>query len=450
MAVSIIYQRSKMKFYDREVELKKLDEIQLQSLQLAQMTAVTGRRRIGKTQLLLRSTEGKETLYFFVARKSEQLLCLDFQQEISEKLNIPFPGEINQFSRLFEYLMILSKERSFSLIIDEFQEFYNVSPSAYSEIQHYWDIHKDKSKINLIVSGSINSLMNKIFKNAKEPLFGRATNYLHIKPFTTKTLKNILFDHNPHFVVEDLLALYIFTGGVAKYVQLLMDNKVFDKEAMLNFIIREDSSFISDGKNILIEEFGKEYAIYFSILSCIARGENTRNKIESCIKREIGGYLTKLENDYQVIAKIAPIYSKVETKNIRYELIDNYLTFWFRFIFKYSYIIEIGGYDNLRKIVERDYATYSGKMLERYFKTFFAEEQTYTRIGSFWDRKGENEIDLILVNELNEQIDFVEIKRNPENIDSNKLRKKASHFLTINGELRKYKIGYKELSINDM
>ena len=39
-----------------------------------------------------------------------------------------------------------------------------------------------------------------------------------------------------------------------------------------------------------------------------------------------------------------PLFSKVETKNVRYSIEDNFLTFWFRFKYKYSHIIEIGGF----------------------------------------------------------------------------------------------------------
>lgn len=134
---------------------------------------MTGRRRIGKTQLLLKATEGQSTLYFFVARKAESFLCQDFAQEIKNKLDIPILGEVNSFGELFKYLMELSKTRSFNLIIDEFQEFYNIAPSVYSDVQHYWDVNKKQSKMNLLLSDSVNSLMHKIFQNSKEPLFGR-------------------------------------------------------------------------------------------------------------------------------------------------------------------------------------------------------------------------------------------------------------------------------------
>ena len=439
-----------MEFYNREEEIEKLLAIRQRSLKNAQMTVITGRRRIGKTQLLLKATEGQPTLYFFVARKAESFLCQDFALEIKDKLGIPILGEIGRFGELFRFLMELSKERAFNLIIDEFQEFYNIAPSVYSDIQHYWDVNKDQSKINLLLSGSVHSLMHKVFQNSKEPLFGRATALLRVNPFETSVLKEILTDHHPNYTPEDLLALYAFTGGVAKYVQMLMDSGSFTLEAMLNYIIKEDSTFIPEGKNMLIEEFGKEYANYFTILSAIARGENTRAKIEAVVNREIGGYLTKLEHDYDLISKVTPIFAKVETKNVHYTLRDNFLTFWFRFVYKYSYMVEVGGYEQLREVIERDYPTFSGKILERYFRSKYIEQKCFTRIGGYWDRKGENEIDMVAVNELDKTAKIVEIKRHTAKINLDKLREKGIQFVKASGELNGYEIAYKALSMKDM
>ena len=439
-----------MKFYNREKEILQLKEIQELSHQNAQLTVVTGRRRVGKTHMLLIATAGQPTLYFFVARKAERFLCQDFQQEVNEKLGIPILGEISSFGKLFEYLMVHSKEMSFNLIIDEFQEFSHIAPSVYSEMQHYWDLNKNESRINLIVSGSVFSLMHKIFHNSKEPLFGRATQMLKIRPFETSVLKEILTDHFPSWTSEDLLALYCFTGGVAKYVQMLMDGGAYTKQAMIDLMIKEDSLFLPEGKNMLIEEFGKEYTNYFTILSAIARGENTRRKIEAVVKREIGGYLTKMERDYSLISKTIPVFSKVETKNVRYTIEDNFLTFWFRFIYKYSHLIEIRGFRKLKEIISRDYFTYSGKILERYFRTRFIEEKNITIIGGYWDRKGKTEIDLIAVNELEKKAEIIEVKRNAANIEFDKLKEKSYHFKRSTGELMDYQIIYRGLSLDDM
>jgi hypothetical protein len=439
-----------MKFYDRDKEINRLQNIQNLSGDNAQFTVITGRRRIGKTHLLLEAIHNRPTLYFFVARKAESFLCQDFIQEVKKKLGIPVLGEVSSFGKLFQFLMEYSKNKPFNLIIDEFQEFYHVAPSVYSEMQHYWDVNKDESKINLIVCGSVFSLMHKIFENSKEPLFGRATQILKIRPFETHVLKEILKDHNPSWSSDDLLALYTFTGGVAKYIQLLMDGGAHTKQGMIDLIVEEDSPFLQEGKNMLIEEFGKEYATYFTILSAIARGENTRGKIENLVKREVGGYLTKMERDYNLISKATPIFSKVETKNVRYTTDDNFLTFWFRFIYKFSHIIEIGGFEQLKKIIERDYATFSGKILERYFYTQLAEEKRFTRIGGYWDRKGETEIDLIAVNELEKHAEFIEVKRNADQLNLEKLREKSYRFLRATGKLKNYQISYRGLSLDDM
>ncbi|MDR0829770.1 MAG: ATP-binding protein [Prevotellaceae bacterium] len=439
-----------MKFYNRENEIARLQEIQTQSIENAQFTVITGRRRVGKTQLLLKATEDVATLYFFVSRKAESYLCEDFQQEIAEKLQIPMLGNVGNFSQLFKFLMQLSATRPFNLIIDEFQEFLNINSSVFSDMQRDWDTLKANSKINLLVCGSVYSLMHKIFEDYNAPLYGRATGFLRLKPFKVSVLKEILTLNNPQFTAEDLLALYAFTGGVAKYVQLFVDNKALTLKKMLDLMLKEDSFFIADGKSMLVEEFGKDYAIYFTILSAIARGENTRAKIENIVGKEIGGYLTRMEHDYGLLSKNIPLFAKSETKNVRYVIEDNFLVFWFRFIYKYSYIIEIQQFDELRKIIERDYATFSGKVLEKYFREKQIEQGGITKIGGYWNKNGENEIDLIIVNETEKKAQIVEIKRNEKHIRYNLLKEKAAAMLMQTNELKNYEIEYKGLSMTDM
>ena len=180
-----------MKFYNREKELELLQEIAQLSQSASQMTVLTGRRRIGKTKLLLRATENMPCVYLFVSRKSENILCNQFASEASQALNVPI-GNYNRFADLLEHLMRISSLQPFTLIIDEFQEFVNIDKSIIGDIQRVWDLNKDKSRINLLASGSIYSMMQHIFENEKEPLFSRASNIIHLQSFKTDTLKEIL------------------------------------------------------------------------------------------------------------------------------------------------------------------------------------------------------------------------------------------------------------------
>ena len=439
-----------MRFYDREQEITFLRDTRETAARVARFTVLTGRRRIGKTTLIREAYRDKPFVYFFVARKAESDLCEVYLDEITEKLGIPTLGGSRHFKDIFRYLMQLSVTQSFTLVIDEFQDFYRVNKAVFSEMQDIWDEYEKKSHINLVVCGSIYSLMQKLFKDRKEPLYGRNTGELRLKPFRPSVLKQIMADAKPGYSSEDLLALFTFTGGVAKYVNQLVDAGALDKDAMIRHIISANSTFLNEGKNNLIEEFGKDYGIYFSILSCIARGKNTRSEIEDVIGKEVGGYLTNLEKEYELIAKRQPLFEKSATKNVRYELGDVFYCFWFRFIFKYSYIIEIENYAKLHEIVERDYNTFSGLMLERYFHRMAMESGEYTRLGRWWDRKGENEIDMIGEDELADCVTFFEVKRQADDISIGILKQKAEVMMRATGAFSGYDIKYQGMSMEGM
>lgn len=161
-------------------------------------------------------------------------------------------------------------------------------------------------------------------------------------------------------------------------------------------------------------------------------------------------YLARLENDYYILAQKRPIFAKPSSRQVRYYIADNFLSFWFRFVYKYQNFIESGNIEQLRVIIHRDYSTFSGLMLERYFRQRYVEEGQFTCIGGYWNRKGEDEIDLVAVNEMEKRIEFVDIKRSPDRIDIGSMAAKAKNFLSVNSEVIDYEIVYKGLSMGDM
>lgn len=439
-----------MKFFGRTEEIATLRGIRDKARDSAQFTVLTGRRRIGKTSLVLKAYEDEPIVYLFVGRKAENLLCDEFRREVETKLDIRMGGTPKNFAELFDYLMHLSFERSFTLFIDEFQNFARVNSATFSDMQKIWDINHDRSHINLIVCGSVYSMMTRIFRDNKEPLYNRQNRFISLGAFPPSVIKEILTCYYPEYTSEDLLALYSFTGGVAKYVELLVDDKALTLDKMIDAIINPDSVFVNEGRSMMVEEFGKDYDVYFSILASIASGKTRRSEIESIIGRQISGHLARLEDDYGIIAKDMPMESKPSSKNVVYIIRDNFLTFWFRFIFKYMHILEIGGYEQLRTLVHRDYPTYSGLMLERYFRSVAVEQHRFTRIGRWWDRKGENEIDLVAANELDNTLEVCEIKRRKSNIRLSLLEEKAERMFAALPHLRKYAVSYRALDMTDM
>ncbi len=437
-----------MKFYDRESELQLLETTRQRAETSARMTVIVGRRRIGKTTLVSEAFRETPMLYFFISRKNEALLCEEFAVEIENKLNHRVLGTFTEFAKLFEYLLLLSENRHFTLILDEFQEFFNVNSLVYSEMQNLWDQYKNRSKINLVLSGSIFTLMKKIFENAKEPLFGRTNEKIHLKPFSIITLKEIFEDYRlQNYSANDLLAFYMLTGGVAKYVELFAEKGCFTLELMLNEIFRDNSLLIEEGKNLLIEEFGREYATYFSILSLIASSKTSRSEIESILGKNVGGFLDKLENEYQLIKRIRPIFAKPGSKTMKYFIDDNFLNFWFRFIFKHRTAIEIGNLKYVKDLVLRDFEMYSGQFLEKYFREKLALSGNFSQIGRYWNQKSQFEIDIVAINESENKVLIAEVKRNKNNIRLSHLRTNSKE---LEDKLSGYEITYAGFSMEDM
>lgn len=125
-------------------------------------------------------------------------------------------------------------------------------------------------------------------------------------------------------------------------------------------------------------------------------------------------------------------------RNVHYTLKDNFLRFWFRFVWKYQSLIELRAYGRLQDVILRDYRTFSGKALEDYCQHKFAESGKFTKIGNWWDRKGQNEIDIVAIDDLTKTIGFCEVKRNGERIDLGALTEKAEAFHRSTGDYTDY------------
>lgn len=349
-------------------------------------------------------------------------------------------------------IMELSKSRRFNFIIDEFQEFANINASVYSDVQNIWNQYRRQTHVNLIFMGSVFTLMHQIFEGNKEPLFGRADNIIRLSGFGTETLKEIMHDFRPNYTNDELLALYSFTGGVPKYIELLCENSDLSLQGMLEYMVRDNSPFTDEGKNILIEEFGKDYGIYFSILSCIASGINTQSAIESALDGlSIGGQLKRLIEDYSVIKRLRPLMDKVNSHNVRYEISDNFLKLWFRYYDRNQSIVEIRNFTLLRRIISDDYTTFSGQMLERYFRLKMIESQQFLAIGSWWERKKglqANEIDIVGIYADAKSALLAEVKRQKRNYDHKAFMAKVEHIRQH--VLSRYDIHTRLLTLDDM
>lgn len=292
--------------------------------------------------------------------------------------------------------------------------------------------------------------MGALYGHHGPPLYGRNTGHLKLMPFSARLLKEIFACHSPRHSKADLLALWTITGGVARYVQLLMDNHAYTQRKMASCILGGVSSFLDEGRTLLAEEFGPDYGLYFSVLSEIASGRTTFGELSNAVGADIGTCLARLENEYGLVRRLVPAFDKAKSRNSAYSIEDCFLRFWFRFVFKYRGWIELGRHKAVEDVVSRDFEVFSGWSLERYFRWRFVGEGTYTRIEGWWDRKGENEIDLVCEDEPTGTLDFYEVKRDARRLDMGVLKEKVEAFFNKNPALRDRKVSCRGLSLRDM
>jgi len=435
-----------MKFYAREKELEALKRIREQSEHSSTFTVMMGRRRIGKTTLMIKSAEGSRSVYMFVSRVAEPLLCEKLQKAAAEA-GIEIAGNATRFRELLKALMIYSRDEPLTVMIDEFQEFKYVNPAIYGEIQEVWDLYKGTARINLIVSGSVHSMMVRLFEDSNEPLFGRATSKIELRPFSIGVMKAILKERNRDCSSEDILTLYMLTGGVPEYLGVLMDSGMDTADKMIDGVTSVGSVFLRDGKDIVVSEFGKDYKTYFSIMQLIAGGKNRRAEMDDVLETETGTYLQRLESEYSFIRQTSPMFSDTGSRNARWCIADMYLRFYFRFILPHYDYIESGRLDLLNRTIRNGLDEYKGRVLEDYFRQMIIEEEVYTEVGGYWNRKGDVEIDIIVLNGFDKKADVIEVKRNPKKLDVNALAVKAE---AVKDSLSGYDICFRGLSMDDV
>lgn len=439
-----------MRFYNREEELSRLSEIAALSMKTSHMVVITGRRRVGKTELIRQfSKKRKDILYLFVSKKKPHILLEEFRDILAEHIPLIKTAAFRSFEDLFAFIFSYMKEHPLIVVFDEFQNFESVDPSAFSILQNHWDREKNNIKGAFVFIGSLFTIMQKIFEGKKEPLFGRATAKLYIEPLTPPAVSEILSDYHLD-TASHLPFYYTLFGGIPKYYFHLDRYRLFGKphaEIIRKLYCESDAPLQNEGGGLLIEEFGKNYHLYFSILQVIAGGETQMARIADSAGinvNSISKYLEELTSYYQVLERRIPVTEhKPEKKIGRYYIKDPALRFWFRYIFRNQSLIEIGDDKGLTAKILNDLPTLTGRSFEELVRALLIQRNKgavvpfkFTKIGGFWTRKGDVEIDVVALNEEEGKILFGECK-----LKGNKFTRADAQRLKEKGAQVKWRFG---------
>ena len=410
-----------MKFYNREDELQEMNLLRNTP---PAMIVLTGRRRVGKTELIKKFLEDSTGVYFFVdSEKSEKMLINEFSGQLKECFDLGEYVRIEDWETLLKLIFDVGRDRDVIVCIDEFQRFLQINPSVVNQLQKYWDTRSAGSRVFFVLSGSSVGMMNRIFVEQNAPLFRRAQNILFIEPFDFKTINSILNDLG---IVDATtrIEMYALFGGMIHYYTLIEHYGVKSAmDAINKLVLRKFAPLKSEVRDTMIESFGREHRTYYSILTAIALGKSTKSEIGDFVDvkaTSLSGYMDNLMNTVGVVRRLVPVTEPApwRSKKGRYLLNDNFFAFWFRFIFRNMSHHEIGDFEYIGEKIRQGFDSFVGRNFEGICREFLVDLNRqepgqlpfrFDSIGSWWNRKGD-EIDIVALNSETGEILFAECK----------------------------------------
>jgi len=391
-----------VRFVDRKEELSFLEK--LCSTNKSQLVVVYGRRRVGKTRLLLEFLRGKRGLYFYVPRGGPETVLEEFSRRIEGEF---FKGfRFTGFHAFLEYLAS-KMEQGYIIVLDEFQRLVEVE-GALSLLQRYWDEKLSRTGSALILAGSAIGTVVRVALRGDAPLYGRRTAVMRLEPLGFADLLEWFEELDP----VDVVKLYGVFGGTPAYLELV-DEKKSPEENAFELVLNKRGPLHEEPVYLLMEEL-RTPTRYMDILGAIAQGKTTLSEIASTagLRREnVTTYISYLEL-LGIVGREKPLMSRGRT---RYTLRDPFFAYWFRFVWPHMASIEAGLEREVWESEKENFNAYLGWVFERVAREFvmhFARKDKLplkpTEMGRWWS--GGEEIDIIVASPREGAAMFFEVK----------------------------------------
>ena len=344
---------------DRERELDELNAVL--RAPSARLLAVSGRRRLGKTTLLVHwaRTSQHPYLYWVSSRLPSSLLLSRFSQRVWQHGHpderVPRTFGYEDWSEVFEELAQISQDgQRHIVIIDEFPYAVASEPGLPSILQNAWDHHLKFSNVCMVLCGSHVGMMESLLR-ADAPLYGRMVGPLRVRPLPFSATVAFF----PSYSAEQRVAVYAILGGVPAYLELFSDTLSLGENVKHN-LFREAGLFRSD-PNTLVGEQVRDPMNYQAVLTAIAEGSRQPADIALAAglghRSSAGAYLTRLVEMNYVRCELpitVPPKQRPSSRLGRYVLADNYLRFYFRFVQPNSDLLAQGLHNQVeRRIAEQ-------------------------------------------------------------------------------------------------
>ena len=440
-----------MKFLGREKEILDLEKEYNRD---GGFVVIYGRRRIGKTTLIKQFIKSKTAFYFLATKEVESQSMKRFAGVIARTTgnSVLQKAAFSDWLDLFQAVADYKPNEKKVLVIDEFPYLVKVNDSFPSILQNAWDEILKDSNVMLILCGSLISMMKKHALSYESPLYGRRTAQMRIAPLPFTTVYE-----NQKLSFEEAAEQYSITGGVPKYMEFFSDGQPLYEQIKENVLSK--NGFLYEEPNFLLTDEVQVPTNYFSIIKVIADGNHKLGTIAGILGLETSAltpYLKTL-SELGFIEKQVPVTEKnaEKTRKGLYFISDNFLRFWFRYVYPYKGELELDNtqisLDELDKDFKEKFVAFA---YEAICKEIFARlcsdkaiDFTPSKIGSYWlnDKSGNTQIDVMAVDTVNKRLFAGECKYHNQPIDADvyfELVKKVDNSSEIKSAFKGYTVIY--------
>ena len=440
-----------MNFLGREKEILVLEKEYARD---GGFVVIYGRRRIGKTTLIKQFIKSKTAFYFLATKEVESQSMKRFAGVIARTTgnSVLQKAAFSDWLDLFQAVADYKPNEKKVLVIDEFPYLVKVNDSFPSILQNAWDEILKGSNVMLILCGSLISMMKKHALSYESPLYGRRTAQMRIAPLPFTTVYE-----NQKLSFEEAAEQYSITGGVPKYMEFFSDGQPLYEQIKENVLSK--NGFLYEEPNFLLTDEVQVPTNYFSIIKVIADGNHKLGTIAGILGLETSAltpYLKTL-SELGFIEKQVPVTEKnaEKTRKGLYFISDNFLRFWFRYVYPYKGELELDNtqisLDELDKDFKEKFVAFA---YEDICKEIFARlcsdkaiDFTPSKIGSYWlnDKSGNTQIDVMAVDTVNKRLFAGECKYHNQPIDADvyfELVKKVDNSSEIKSAFKGYTVIY--------
>ena len=386
------------RFIDREAEKRTLENEYAR--EGSAMVILYGRRRVGKTTLISEFIKDKKALFFLASEESEAQNRNVFKYKAADFTDNDLlrSANVSSWDAIFKAIMDTRFDTKPIIVIDEFQYIGKSNPAFPSVFQRIWEeILKNKS-VMVILCGSLISMMESQTLNYDSPLYGRRTAQIRLKQIPFKYYGQFFTNVNE----DKLIEMYAVTGGVPKYIELFRESdSIYDaiEQSILN-----PTGYLYDEPYFLLQQEVSEVGSYFSIIKAIAAGNSKLSAISTVLEVKATSLTKYLKTliDLDILEREVPITEDNPEKSKRglYRIKDNYLRFWFAFVYPNISFIESGNSDIVMSKIRNGLTSghtafvYEDICREKMWElnASGAWSFNFSKIGRYWDNKTEVDI----------------------------------------------------------